>query len=323
MSRKFSFQIIMVAAMLITALVLSGCASPNSSVTEPAPSPMPPSTDEPVLSDDVAVDINVLYHDDFTNPATGWAEEKFDNYFVGYHEPEYYHVEISSPNYKTTVFEPDGQTYSDVTIEVKAFTASSKTAETGDYIFGPVFRRSGDQYYVFAISQRAKEWYVLKSTPFELVVLAEGTDEDIHDADEGDVLRVDAQGSNFSFSINDKLVSQITDSDYVDGEVGFYVQTFDAANVHIHFDELNIRTFEATLLCDVKALAMNVRDGPGTSYASSKFLSSGDSIQPLGRSEDGDWLLISLDGNGRGWVSYAEGYLDCNASVDTLSVIAP
>ena len=274
-------------------------------------------------SPNAGTDIAALYHDDFTNPASGWPEEKFDNYFIGYHEPEYYHVEISSPNYKTEVFEPDGQIYSDITIEVNAFTASSKTAETGDYIFGPAFRRSGDQFYVFAISQRAKKWYVLKSTPTELLVLAEGTDEDIHDPDVGDLLRVDAQGPNFSFSINDKLVSQVTDSDYADGEVGFYVQTFDATNAHIHFDELDIKTYEAPLICDIKAQTMFVRDGPGTGYASSKFLSRGDTVEPLGRSGDGDWLLIGLDGNEQGWIFNSEGYLSCNASVDTLPVTPP
>ncbi|HKI54698.1 MAG TPA: SH3 domain-containing protein, partial [Anaerolineales bacterium] len=183
--------------------------------------------------------------------------------------------------------------------------------------------RSGDQYYVFAISQRAKKWFVLKSTPFELVTLAEGMDEDIHNEDEGDILRVDAQGSNFSFSINDKLVSQVTDSDYADGEVGFYVQTFDVTNAHIHFDELDIQTFEAQLICDVKALTMNVREGPGTSYSSSIFLSRGDSVEPLGRSEDGDWLLIGLDGNEQGWIINSEGYLSCSASVDILPVTPP
>ena len=86
----------------------------------------------------------LLYHDDFTDPTSGWPEEKFDNYFIGYHEPEYYHVEVTSPNYKTTVFEPDKKNFGDVTIEVKAFTASSKTAETGDFSFWrclPPFRR--------------------------------------------------------------------------------------------------------------------------------------------------------------------------------------
>jgi hypothetical protein len=73
---------------------------------------------------------------------------------------------------------------------------------------------------------------------------------------------VDAQGSNFSFSINDQPVGQITDSDYATGEVGLYVQTFDVTAAHVHFDELTISPFEAHSCCDVKALTLNVRSGP-------------------------------------------------------------
>ena len=221
-------------------------SAPTSTAT-PAPSISP--TAEAVEATPVqanVVDSGLLYQDNFTDPASGWPEAKFDNYFVGYHEPEFYHVELTSPNYKTTVFEPEKKAFGDVTIEVKAFTASSKTAETGDYCFGVAFRRSGDQYYAFAISQRTKKWYVLKSTPTALVTLKEGTADQIHAADVGDLLRVDAQGSNFSFSINDQPVGQVTDADYASGEIGLYVQSFDVANVHIHFDELTIRNVEAT-----------------------------------------------------------------------------
>ena len=269
-------------------------------------------------------DLAKLYHDDFTNPASGWPEKKFDNYFIGYHEPEYYHIQITSPNYKTAVFEPEKQNFSDVTIEVKAFTASSKTAETGDFSFGPVLRRSGDQYYAFTISQRSKKWYVLKSSPNALVVLAEGTDKNIHDPDTEDVLRVDANGSNFTFRINDELVSQVTDTDYAIGEVGLYVQTFDITNAHVHFDELTISTFEPSLACDVMVIRLNVRSGPGTEYSSSTFLSTGDTIEPLGRSADGDWLLIALNGNeNQSWVRNATRFLSCNAAVDILPVTSP
>ncbi len=265
-----------------------------------------------------------LYHDDLTNPESGWPDAKFDNYFIGYHEPEFYHVEVTSPNYKTTVFEPEKKSYGDVTIKVKAFTASSKTAETGDFSFGTVFRRSGDQYYAFAISQRTQKWYVLKSAPNALSILAEGTDESIHAVDAEDELRVDAQGANFSLSINDHLVSQVSDADFATGEVGFFVQTFDASPVHVHFDELTISNYEPTMVCVVKALFLNVRSGPGTAYSSSTFLSKGDIIEPLGHSEDGDWLLVAADGNGhQSWVFNSTGFLTCNVPVDTLPLSSP
>jgi hypothetical protein len=266
----------------------------------------------------------ILYHDDFTNPASNWPEEKFDNFFIGYHEPEYYHIEITSPNYKTTVFGPDDKVYGDASIEVKAFTASSRTAETGDYSFGPVFRRSGDQYYAFTISPRTKKWYMLKSTPNALRVLAQGTDESIHEADEDDVLRVDVLSSKFTFYVNDQIVGQVLDSDYSSGEIGFFVQTFDAKQVHIHFDELTISAFEPLLSCDVKAQALNVRSGPGTGYSSSAFLAAGEVVQPIERSNDGAWLLIAIDaGNNQSWIFYDTGYLSCNGSVDVLPVTPP
>jgi hypothetical protein len=265
-----------------------------------------------------------LYFDTFTDPATAWPEEEFDNYFIGYHEPEYYHVEVLSPNSRTAVFTPDHATYDDVSVEVKAFTASSRTAEAGDFSFGVAFRRTGDEYYAFAISQRAKQWYVLKSSPNALAVLAEGTMENIHDPDEEDVLRVDSQGPNFSFYINDELVNRVADSAYGTGEVGLYVQTFDVPAVHVHFDTLVIRPFKSSITCEVAALMLNVREGPGTRYPPSTFLSNGDMIEPFGRNENGDWLVFVLEGEGNyGWVSNTSTFLSCNAPVDILPLTSP
>jgi hypothetical protein len=265
-----------------------------------------------------------LYFDTFADPATAWPEEEYDNYFIGYHEPEYYHVEVLSPNSRTTVFTPDHATYDDVSVEVKAFTASSRTAEAGDFSFGVAFRRTGDEYYAFAISQRAKQWYVLKSSPNALAVLAEGAAEGIHGPDEEDVLRVDSQGPNFSFYINDELVTRLADSAYGTGEVGLYVQTFDVPAVHVHYDELVIRPFKSSITCEVAALMLNVREGPGTRYPPSSFLSNGDMIEPFGRNENGDWLVFVLEGEGSyGWVSNTSTFLSCNAPVDILPLTLP
>jgi hypothetical protein len=320
---------------LLTILVAAGC-SPNENQappTEPAaaenPSPPPAvieetSTPVDVHENEPVVDENILLQDDFTNPTTGWPEEKFDNYFIGYHEPEYYHVEITSPNYRTVVFEPEKRNFSDVTIEVKVFAVGSRTAPDGDLSFGLAFRRSGDQYYAFTISPRTKKWYVLKSTPNALIVLSEGSEEGIHDLDGEDILRVDAQGSDFSFHINDRLVAQITDPDFVSGEVGLYAQTFDAANTHIHFDNLIVRNFEAPLVCTVKAMTLNVRNGPGTDFASSSFLTRDDIVQPLAISPDGEWIKITLEGSeGQGWVFNSEGFLSCSSDISQLPTAEP
>ncbi len=265
-----------------------------------------------------------LYQDNFTNPATSWPDKKFDNYFIGYHEPEYYHVEVNSPNYKTAVFAPGKQQFGDATIELQVMTASKKTAAKGDFRYGLAFRRSGDQYYAFTISPRTKKWYVLKSSPNALTVLKEGTDDGIHDLDTDDTLRVDAQGSEFVFHINDRLVGEVTDPDYASGEVGLYVESFDSPATHIHFDNLAVRNFEVSVLCKVNALTMNVRSGPGTDFPSSQFIQSSDTVEPVGRTADSQWLKARIAGSDeQGWLFNSSGYLSCTPDVKLLPVVTP
>jgi len=267
-------------------------------------------------------EVALLYEDDFTNPGTSWPEKKFDNYFIGYHEPEYYHVEIIGTNYKTAVFEPQKQNFDDFTVELQVLTAAAKTAPEGDFRYGLAFRRSGDQYYAFSISPRTKKWYVLKNSPNGLAVLEEGEDKSIHDLDTNDLLRVDAQGSNLLFHINDQLVGQVSDPDYTAGEIGFYVESFDSPNTHIHFDTLTIRNFELSLICSINAVTLNLRSGPGKTFSSPIFLSNGTSVQPVGISPDGEWIKIKVEGSDdQGWVFNSPSFLSCNADVDLLPVI--
>jgi hypothetical protein len=266
----------------------------------------------------------VLYQDDFTDPATGWDERQFDNYFIGYHEPEYYHVEISGTNYKTTVFEPGKQNFNDFTVELDVLTVAAKTAPEGDFRYGLAFRRSGDQYYAFAISPRTKQWSVLKSSSSGLETLAEGTEAGIHDIDVDDTLRVDAQGSSFLFHINDTLISQVTDADYTGGEIGFYVEAFDSPQTHIHFNKLTIQDVALSLTCKVVNQAtLYVRSGPGKTYAQTAVLSHGESVNALGISSN-RWVKIMVEGSDEpGWVSYDEGYLDCTPTVDVFPIVSP
>ena len=265
-----------------------------------------------------------LYEDNFTNPATKWPEQKFDNYFVGYHEPEYYHIAFSSPNYRTAVFIPDKPIFDDFTVEVNAFTFAGKTADTGDFRYGIAFRRSGDNYYAFTVSQRTKKWAVLKSTPDELQVLKEGASDKISDFDKGDILRVDAKGAIFIFTLNDEFVAQVEDADYPNGEIGFFVQSLDAASLHIHYDSIRVSTFEPKLVCTVTALQMNVRSGPATSFPSAAHVSKDDVVQPTGLSPDREWLNITAaEGQIQGWVANVPQYINCNSTLDVLPVLNP
>ncbi len=265
------YQFKWIATILILVLTVVGCASqaevpstdvpivPTSQPASPDEEIIPPTGgSEPTPEHDHEheegeeshehLDLSdVLYGDDFTDPSSGWPQENYDNYFIGYHEPDYYHVQVQSPNDKTLVPVPGKPTFEDATIEVKVFTDLDNTAEGGDYLYGVVFRRSGDQYYAFTISPSTKKWYVLKSSLNALEVLREGSDDSIQGTslDTQDTLRVDTKGSSLFFHINDKLVEQFSDTSYTSGEVGFYVQTFDRTRIHAHFNSITIRDVQS------------------------------------------------------------------------------
>ena len=334
MKPQFFYRFSCAIVTLVFLLTTTGCAgNVPATASEPTSSPAPAASAVPSAGSADATstavvpvsDPNILYQDDFTNPATGWSEDKFDNYFIGYHEPEYYHIEITSPNYKTTVFEPEKKSFGDATLELQVQTVASKTAAVGDFRYGLAFRRSGDQYYALTISPRTKQWYVLKSSPNELAVLAQGTEESIHNnLDAADALRVDARGADLFFHINDHLVGQVTDPDYAQGEAGFYVETLDAANVHIHFDSLLIREVEISLLCAIHADTLYVRGGPGKAYTPIAVLSAGDTVEPAGKSLDGQWAKIAVKGIEKpGWVFISEAFMACNGPIDALPAVNP
>jgi hypothetical protein len=329
-----------IALLLITVLV--GCtgqvppptSAPASSPTgepalptqEPGASPTEPGV-EPTAASAPSPDANVLYQDNFTNLASGWPSADFGDYFIGYHEPEYYHVEIKTPNAKAPVVSiPDSETNSfpDATIELQVLTVSGRTATDGDYRYGLAFRRSGDNYYAFTISPTTKTWQVLKSSPSGVVVLDEGVDQNIHELDVDDLLRVDAQGPNFLFTINDVLVGQMNDADYPEGEIGFYAENLTNTNTHVHFNTLTVRSVKFALSCSInEGGTVNVRSGPGQANPTIGTLSSGDSVRALGKSSN-NWIQIVMEGSDvPGWVSYGEGYMTCTPSVDLFPIVNP
>ncbi len=266
----------------------------------------------------------VLYQDDFTNPDSGWQTLDFDTYFIGYHEPKYYHLEVHAPNDYELVPAPTGRDFTDFTVEATAFVEPNNTATQGDFRYGLVFRRAGKQYYAFTISPRSQKWAVLKSSPEGLVTLEEGDSAAILKPEEEGALRVDARGASFFFHINGQDVAQVNDSDYASGEIGFFLQTFDIPKVHIHYDTLVIREVEAPVYaCRVLAEALNVRSGPGINYSPVSFLASDQGFEPLGVSPGGSWLRVRLESGEEGWVAFGKEFETCNVAAVDLPVASP
>jgi hypothetical protein len=135
---------------------------------------------------------------------------------------------------------------------------------------------------------------------------------------------VDAQGFNFLFYIDDKLVSQLTDTDYPEGAVGLYAENIENSNTHVHFNTLTIREVKFSMMCTIlEGGTVYVRSGPSKTYAQIATLSSGDTVQAKGRSSN-QWIQIVVEGSDEpGWVSYSEGYMSCTPSVDLFPIVSP
>jgi serine/threonine-protein kinase len=184
-----------------------------------------------------------LFTDDFSDPTSGWPSsgEGGDGVgLFGYHPPDFYHVEVNVPEASQIV--SFGPVFNDFTVESDIFVAKSEN-DTGDFRYGLMVRQNGDQYYAFTISSRTHNWYVLKNGPNGLAELDKGSHDSIQGLteDTADSLRVDADGENFAFYINGQFVTLVSDGDYADGEVGFFVENFDEPMSHIHYDTLVVR----------------------------------------------------------------------------------
>jgi len=85
-----------------------------------------------------------LLVDDFTDPASGWPEEDEEGvpYRVGYHPPDFYHLEPRAAEERLAISLADE--YGDVTVETDAFIDHTDT-DGGDFRYGLLLRRVAAQ----------------------------------------------------------------------------------------------------------------------------------------------------------------------------------
>ena len=228
----------------------------------------------PLTATGLPVNARILYQDEFRNPFSGWARGKIDNFivrYVRYSGLKYYRVQAQGPDNQYLASVPNEREYGDVNVDIRAI---AEAASGGDFRYGLVFRRSGDQYYAFVISPVTKTWYFLKSSSDGLEILKEGTDERMRGLDARETLRVEAYGSTFLVFINGRFIDWISDPDYASGEVGLFVETIDSPDALIRFNSI--------IIWDVPPAVLNPNTG-GREYC---FNASDD---------DGDRLIDRAD----------------------------
>jgi hypothetical protein len=188
------------------------------------------------------LETTVLLYDDFSDTLSGWYNARAPRgpFFYGYHPNDFYHVQLSTAHSCLTVYR--NRPVKNFTAEAQIFIAATDT-EAGNFRYGLIVREDGNDFYALTISSRTKTWQVLKSTSEGLTLMDEGSAATLSGVDQEhrDRLVVIGDGPALTFFVNGELVSQIVDNDYVQGNVGFIVETMDETYAHVHYDSIEVR----------------------------------------------------------------------------------
>lgn len=201
---------------------------------------------------EILPDPALLLSENFANPESGWPSEEDATGFVGYHPPDYYHVEVSAANAEQLV--SPGLSYDNVAVEALVFVDHTDTT-SGLFWYGLAARRNGENYYLFAIDPRARQWRISRYDAGAETILAEGESEAITPDLGENRLVAELAGSRLAFTINGENVSTVQDSGLVQGDIGFYVATLDESLAHVHYDELIVRQMDESEIGEPSAAA--------------------------------------------------------------------
>jgi len=178
----------------------------------------------------------VLFHDDFSDPASGWDRVNTDEGATDYADGKY-RIFVDRPQYD--YWANPGMSFGDVRIEVDA----TKVGGPDDNDFGLLCRYQDTRnFYAFLVGSDGY-FAILKyvdgdseslgtdgMAPTDAVFLGAATNH----------LRVDCIGQTLSLYVNGELVHRVVDGEYTSGDVGLIAGTFDEPGVDIHFDDFVI-----------------------------------------------------------------------------------
>jgi serine protease Do len=176
----------------------------------------------------------IYIDDDFSNPASGWSEDITDLSEKGYENGEY---NIFLKDTDVSSWSSRGLTIDDFILEVEA----TKIGGPDLNAYGVQFRHiDRDNFYRFAISSDGY-YAVMKAKDGKFEYLAEWTPSPyIKPGQSTNHLAVVAEGSRFSFFINNTKVADVTDQSFSEGDIALMANSGDEAGVHIQFDNVKV-----------------------------------------------------------------------------------
>jgi hypothetical protein len=192
-----------------------------------------PTNGEPELGD-------LLYEEDFEDPATGWTISTDDDTSVGYTDGEY-RIAIYTQDYMAWGNPEPGLELANFTLEVDVRQVDGPL----DNNFGLIFRLqeepedfywfqiSGDGYY--SVDRNIEDEWSTVLPWKESNAVNQGVGATNH-------MRITCSGDQCSLYVNDKHLTDMTDDTLSGGSIGLAAGAFDETGVIVHFDNLKVYT---------------------------------------------------------------------------------
>jgi hypothetical protein len=174
----------------------------------------------------------VMFQDDFSDPASGWirvtAATGMSDYLDGV-----YRILVNEPN--VDIWSKPGLNVSDVRIEVDAF----KVGGDRDNRFGVICRAvDDDSFYTFIISSDG--YYgigMINDNVYQLIGMdALQPSDAIQLGSAMNHVRADCVGTTLTLYVNGVQLAQVQDASFTGGDVGLIAGTYDTPGTDIRFD---------------------------------------------------------------------------------------
>jgi hypothetical protein len=177
-----------------------------------------------------------LYHEDFSDPASGWLQTTSANGSLGYADGAY-RMLVQSAGYD--LWAVSGQTFGDVQLEVDATRLA-----------GPVFNRFGlicrfqdmSNFYIFIISSDG--YYgigkIKNGTASLLGQNMMAYSAAILQGNGPNYMRFDCVGNSLTGYVNGQVIAITKDVDFSSGDAGLITGSFDESGVEVSFDNFMV-----------------------------------------------------------------------------------
>ena len=187
----------------------------------------------PSLAGSVVAPGGVLYQDDFSDPSGGWPRVSETSGSMDYASDGRYQMSVHRPNYD--IWAMSGYSFADARVEVEAGIQDGPQGSR----YGLVCRYIDPQnFYFFVVTGDGYEGIGKVKQGVQTLLGQELMEFDpaINTGNDSNHMRFDCIGPQLTGYVNQQSIASVRDSDFLKGDAGLIVGTFDLPGVKVSFD---------------------------------------------------------------------------------------